>query len=150
MRRFCFRATLFLIAEDYAPGRALVARRAFPVLDYAHVIEMLAAGHQIGSHSVSHPRLTDLSLERARDEIERSRSMLEQMFERQVRSFCYPYGAFDCELESIVAADYHCAVTTRFGRRHRIGDRFALRRIPVGAAQSLAQFTYRLILAREE
>ena len=110
----------------------------------------MAAGIQIGSHSISHPRLTDLPAEQAYEEIERSKTILEHVFGQRLSAFCYPYGAHSRDLVlAVSAAGYRCAMSTRFGRRHRRDERFALKRIPVGAAQGLAQFVYRLLWARE-
>ena len=112
------------------------------------LVKMMAAGFRIGSHSVSHPPLTDLSGAQVREEIVRSKEMLENAFECRVTAFCYPYGVYSPELETRVAeAGYSCAVTTRVGRRHRAEERFRLKRIPISSAQGLLQFVYRLLWA---
>jgi len=115
------------------------------------VAEMVGAGFHVGSHSVSHPRLTELSDSAVRTEITDSRKILEDAFRCEVKAFCYPYGIYDDGLETRVQeAGYECACTTRFGRRHSASETFELRRIPVGADQGLAQFMYRLLWAENE
>ena len=47
---------------------------------------------EIGSHSVTHRPLSQLSREEARHEIQESRRILEDLLGREVRHFCYPYG----------------------------------------------------------
>lgn len=140
--------TMFLIAEDFEHSGATVAARAFPVMTRAEVGILLSAGFQLGSHSLTHPRLPDLSLAGAKGEISESKTILEQVFGRPVTAFCYPYGALCHRLEEQVAeAGYESAVGTAFGNRHRIVDRFALKRISVPGTHSLALFLYRLLWA---
>jgi peptidoglycan/xylan/chitin deacetylase (PgdA/CDA1 family) len=47
---------------------------------------------EIGSHSVTHRPLSQLSFTEARHEIVESRRVLEHLLGREVRHFCYPYG----------------------------------------------------------
>lgn len=151
LRRYRYTATCFLIAEDFDATRSAVAERAFPTLTHAQVQTMLASGMGIGAHSYSHPRLTDLPPEQASDEIARSKAVLEQAFGQSISAFCYPYGAHNAEIaQSVAQAGYRCALGTTFGRQHRPSDTYALRRIPVGAEQSLAAFAYRLRWASDQ
>lgn len=45
------------------------------------------------SHTLSHPALSELEPERAREEIERSRILLGDLIGREVRELAFPYGA---------------------------------------------------------
>lgn len=151
LRRFQFTATMFLIAEDFMGASRERHQRAFAIIDQGQVAEMLAAGHQIGSHSISHQRLTDLKSFEVEDQIIRSKAIFEDRFGRSITTFSYPYGAYTSAMAKIVErSGYSCAVTTRFGHRHALSERFTLRRIAVGSAQRLPQFVYRLRLVREE
>jgi len=51
-----------------------------------------------GSHTVTHPRLTRLSVEEARREIEGSRRNLEKLVNQPVSLFSFPYGLFSPDL----------------------------------------------------
>ena len=62
------------------------------LMDAAQVRDWLAAGHAVGSHSLSHARLTRLTLRDAREEIFASKKKLEDAFAVPVEHFCYPYG----------------------------------------------------------
>jgi peptidoglycan/xylan/chitin deacetylase (PgdA/CDA1 family) len=74
------------------------------------------AGHEIGSHSRTHPLLPELSDERVREEIELSRRELSSALGAEVLSFCYPNGSYDARaLKAVEAAGYECAVTTNWG-----------------------------------
>jgi peptidoglycan/xylan/chitin deacetylase (PgdA/CDA1 family) len=87
-----------------------------PLMDDARVHDWLAAGQQIGSHTQTHPRLTQLSMQRAREEIVASRKSLEDRFGKAIEHFCYPYGDWNESVRDLVqAAGYKTACTTDHG-----------------------------------
>jgi peptidoglycan/xylan/chitin deacetylase (PgdA/CDA1 family) len=86
------------------------------LMDAAQVREWLAAGHEIGSHTQTHPFLTRLGRAKAKEEIKASKSKLEDLFGRPIHHFCYPYGDYNQETVDLVAeAGYQTACTTRTG-----------------------------------
>ncbi|MBM2813870.1 MAG: polysaccharide deacetylase [Ignavibacteria bacterium] len=72
---------------------------------------------EIGSHSVSHKNLSKLSEIDARYEITESKTYLEQLCNKPINHFAYPYGsrrhAGSREFEYANQAGYQTAVTTR-------------------------------------
>jgi hypothetical protein len=77
-------------------------------------IRALAKRHEVAAHSLSHPDLTMLSRVAKRHEIEGSKKWLEDLTGAAVRMFCYPFGRFDAETKSVVAASgFAGARTTR-------------------------------------
>ncbi len=87
-----------------------------PLMDDAQIRECLAAGQDIGSHTLTHPHLTQISRERARAEIFDSKKLLEDRFGREIRHFCYPYGDYDEATRDLVGeAGYASACTVEFG-----------------------------------
>ena len=62
-----------------------------PNLTWDDVREMAALGHDIGSHTVTHPNLGVAPYEEARREIFESKAVLEHAG-RRVRWFAYPFG----------------------------------------------------------
>jgi peptidoglycan/xylan/chitin deacetylase (PgdA/CDA1 family) len=114
-----FRAVEFLVADrlggsnDWETARGEVPA---PLMDAAEVRDWLAAGQEIGSHTLTHPQLTRLPVAQAREEISASKKKLEDVFGVSVRHFCYPHG--DCNeavAEMVREAGYVSACTTRFG-----------------------------------
>jgi peptidoglycan/xylan/chitin deacetylase (PgdA/CDA1 family) len=68
-------------------------------------------GIEFGAHTVSHPRLTKIPLEKAREEIEESKREIEEKLGKQVKCFSYPYGDYNAEIIEIVKeAGFTCAV----------------------------------------
>lgn len=57
-------------------------------------VRELAHAFEIGAHTMTHPRLTEVSSEVARQEIVDSKKFLEDVLGSPVSSFCYPGGAF--------------------------------------------------------
>lgn len=80
----------------------------------SQVCELASLGFEIGSHTLTHPRLTELDDEQLKRELADSRRRLEDLIGREVVSFSYPYGNYDERvLAAAEAAGYTRAVTTR-------------------------------------
>jgi len=120
--------------EHWVSGLEEAAGGAWrPVWDgmmcFSDLRELRARGHEIGSHSFSHPLLpqcTDAEIER---EVVESKRRLEAEVGGAVTSFCYPNGDWDGRARDAVRqAGYSNAVTTQHGWNARGGDVFTLRR----------------------
>lgn len=128
-------------AEGEAPER---------LMDEAQVREWLAAGHWIGSHTRTHPWLTRLSPEAAREEIVSSKRALEDRFDVAVEHFCYPYGDWNERVRDLVAeAGYATACTTDAGINRAGDDPHSLRRFTARyPTRSLKAIWRRLVSSR--
>ena len=85
------------------------------------------AGMEIGAHTVTHPILARISLERAREEMAGSRADLERITGARVRLFAYPNGSpgRDYRREHAALAKelgFEAAVTTARGAARPGGD----------------------------
>lgn len=137
-----FRATVFLVAgllgrtSEWETGTGEVLQ---PLMDVTQVREWLAAGHEIGSHTLTHPWLTRLPAPQAREEIRASKHKLEDTFGLPIRHFCYPYGDWNVAIRDLaIEAGYATACTVDFGvndaRTHpcelcRLTARYASRKL---------------------
>jgi peptidoglycan/xylan/chitin deacetylase (PgdA/CDA1 family) len=102
------------------------------LMDAVAVRDWLSAGHAIGSHSLTHARLTRLTLRDAREEIFGSKKKLEDDFGVPVEHFCYPYGDWnEAVRELVMEAGYRTACTTEFGVNTPSTPPLTLRRITV-------------------
>ena len=107
------------------------------LMDDAQIRDWLAAGHEIGSHTLTHPHLASLPRDRARAEIFDSKASLEDRFGIAVRHFCYPYGDYDDATRDLVsAAGYESAATVRFGANRPGVPPLELRRVMACNASS--------------
>jgi len=55
-----------------------------------------------GSHSWSHRNLVELSVEEAEKEISGSRVLLQERLKKKIEFFCYPFGAYNHQVISLV------------------------------------------------
>lgn len=101
-----------------------------PLMDRGQIREWLSAGQAIGSHTVSHARLTEIPVDRAREEIEASKKALEDMFGVAIEHFCYPYGDWNPAVRDLVReAGYRSACTVSGGLSQPDDDPWSLPRI---------------------
>ena len=133
LRENGFSAIQFLVADLLGKTNeweASAGERTEPLMDVAQVREWLAAGHDIGSHTRSHPFLTRLPVSAAREEIGASKKKLEDCFGRAIEHFCYPYGDWNPAVRDLViAAGYRTACTTHTGVNSATDSPFELKRI---------------------
>lgn len=96
--------------------------------------DLLARGHEIGSHSHSHPLLPQCTDEELVVEIGDSKRKLEAALGAPVTTFCYPNGSTDQRaVKQVRQAGYRAAVTTRWGSNPIGHDLFQLQRFDMHA-----------------
>ena len=98
-------------------------------LDWREVKEMQAQGMEFGSHTLTHPMLSQVPHDVARREIGESRRMLEDRLGTGIPFFCYPRGDFNGAVKRMVRDEgYRAACSTLPGLNDRRTDLFGLRR----------------------
>jgi peptidoglycan/xylan/chitin deacetylase (PgdA/CDA1 family) len=85
------------------------------ILSWEEIKIMSRNGIDFGAHTVNHPILTRLPLEKAEKEILDSKRQIEKELGKEVTTFCYPNGGpddFNKEIEEILKNNgFKCAVT---------------------------------------
>ena len=100
------------------------------IMDLAQKRDFVAAGWEIGAHTMSHPRLTVLPLPEAAQEIQRSKAELETTLQTEIVSFAYPYGDVNEAMKNAVReAGFALGVSTDTGGMHIEDDRMQVFRI---------------------
>lgn len=113
--------------------------------------EWARQGMEVGSHTLSHPRLPDLSESDARNQIQGSRTELEQILGQPVTAFCYPYGAESAGLRILAReAGYTNATTTQTGLARPDDDPFGLPRVTVARSTHLLRFLQKCLTRLED
>ncbi len=80
------------------------------------ILEIDKSGIEIGDHTLSHSDLSKISAEKEKNEVERSKVILEEILNKKLASFCYPSGKYNSEVMKIVeSAEFKYAVTTKPG-----------------------------------
>ncbi|NDJ75621.1 MAG: polysaccharide deacetylase family protein [Chloroflexi bacterium] len=80
----------FYIARDYLPDR----------LSDSEIV-VLAQEHEVAAHTLTHPILTEIALDDARQEIMGSKAWLEDLTGRPVTGFAFPAGIFNQDLRNL-------------------------------------------------
>ncbi|MGR1223641.1 polysaccharide deacetylase family protein [Aeromonas veronii] len=94
---------------------------------------LAASGHvEIGGHTLTHPRLSQLTAEQQVHEIQENKRQLEALLGHPLLSFAYPYGDInDSAKEQAIAAGYRFAVATNSGPKAMHQDPYQIRRIAI-------------------
>ncbi len=134
MQATLFVTTDFMAESDYA-GRDWLQWDP-------EISTLYAGGFPVESHSVTHPRLTEIPLDQAEQEILASRLDIESRLGGQVEFFCYPggYGAYEPEIRALVQeAGYRGAVAAWPGgiANTITSDIWALPRVAISETHSL-------------
>jgi peptidoglycan/xylan/chitin deacetylase (PgdA/CDA1 family)/glycosyltransferase involved in cell wall biosynthesis len=116
-------AVLYLVRDRIGAAGYLSADQIKP---------LAAEGLEIGSHSLSHPRLTTLPEERQREEIAASRLALSEVAGIPPETFAYPYGDLDATSERLAQqAGYAAALGVTEGYAYLHSPPFNLPRFVV-------------------
>jgi peptidoglycan/xylan/chitin deacetylase (PgdA/CDA1 family)/glycosyltransferase involved in cell wall biosynthesis len=133
LREFGCRAVFFVVTDKKR-------RRNFwdsgepeaKLLSSTQLRELNRSGMEIGSHTVTHPRLPQTAEKIVRRELRESKDSLEQILESEVISFAYPYGALQPAIKSLVEeAGYKFAVAADSGPVAFYEDFLEIRRTQV-------------------
>jgi len=106
-----------------------------PLMNWNQVRELHAAGFGIGSHTVSHARLSVTRGAALEHELQASRSRLESELGAPVLDFAYPFGqAADCDgtaRAAVARAGYRCCLSCHGGLVAAGDSPYTLQRISV-------------------
>ncbi len=95
LKEFGYKAVVYVVVnslekENFWHDPASETR--IPMLSWKEAAEMQAYGIEIGSHTMNHPRLANLPVEKAREELEMSKKTIGERLGLDPVSFAYPYG----------------------------------------------------------
>lgn len=148
LREYGFTATCFVVAGHIADHNAWDADQLNvrkPLMSGDDIALWRAEGNEIGSHTLTHPRLTVIDDEVLARELAGSKALLERLTGAPVRHLCYPYGDESLHVrEATAAAGYECAVSTRRGLARAGDDVFALPRISINGDKGLLRFALKV------
>ncbi len=132
MQELRCRSINYLVADRIgktSDWEAVEGGEACPLMDEAQIRVWLAAGHWIGAHTCTHPRLSRIPRAQAKEEIRASKKKLEDRFGQSIEHFAYPFGDYDEEVAEMVReAGFRTACTMDRGVNDRGMDPFRLKR----------------------
>jgi peptidoglycan/xylan/chitin deacetylase (PgdA/CDA1 family) len=144
LAEYGFRATVF-VPTAYVGHRASWLRDCEedqrPILSWRALRDIVSAGVEVASHSHTHPQLDRTALPVVKDELLRSRRLLEDSLGVPIDGFAYPFGYWNRNVRSSVSAagySYACAVGEL--AVCAAADPLALSRLTVAGGVDLAGF----------
>lgn len=155
--------------DDGYPSHAKVAR---PVLEQHHwpgvlfleysnvgnpesgltstmVKQLIAAGWEIDSHTITHPDLTTISASQLEDETAGARKAIQRKFGVPVEFFCYPAGKYDDTVIAAVKDAGYKGATTELPGAATPDKPFELARIRVDGTDGVEGFASKMRSAEQ-
>lgn len=143
LRRNGLTATVFVTTGYVGSTSAWLSRLGEgdrPLMSWAQVVEIAAAGIECGAHGHNHVQLDAVSPSLAHQEIERSRRALADTI-GPVGSFAYPHGYHSRRVRREVrAAGFTSACAVGDGLASGSDDRYAITRVIVRGGTSIETF----------
>lgn len=86
LRKYNIKATFYISPQDreFAKEDLLTPAQT----------KAIAKDFEIGAHTITHPRLTEVTDDRARQEMADSKAYLEKLLKKPITTFCYPGGNY--------------------------------------------------------
>jgi peptidoglycan/xylan/chitin deacetylase (PgdA/CDA1 family) len=149
LRRCGFTATMYLPTAFVRQRRTTL--RGKECLTWNEVRELRAHGVRFGSHTVTHPKLHEMTSPEIERELTFSKKSLEHELGEEIASFAYPY-AFPQEDRSFKRTisrllrrwGYRSCVTTVVGRSQTVNDPLFLKRLPINSCDDRELFEAKL------
>jgi len=133
LREFGFSATVFVVTGRCGKDNRWEGQPAripsMDLLSWEQVLELSENRIDFGSHSISHPDLSRMSVDAAEKEIADSLKMIQDRTGKKSGLFCYPYGRYNASVRSIIARHYQAACSTELDVVSSESDVYSLPRI---------------------
>lgn len=138
LTQYQFSATIFLtVGEEHSGGPSvrLPPLSGRLMLSWREIREMQAHGIDLGAHTLTHPSLPRLPVDRAEIEISKPKTIIQDQLGAPVHSFAYPFGHYDSQSLEIARCHFDCACSANLG--------FITRRSPIYAVERLDAYYLR-------
>lgn len=139
-RRIAIEEKIRARTADFLPTG--LQREKFDLMSWEEIESLDPNLITIGSHSTTHPILSNIEPDEITFEIEESRALLEKRLKRPIEFFCYPNGNYNHAVLEAVKKTYTGAVTTEFRAAEQKEDPHRLPRI--SAAEEVPLLAWRL------
>ena len=152
--KYKFSATCYIVSGNLGLTNTWdkdkgIAQKA--LMNEDEINQWLSFGMDIGGHTLTHPDLTNISLESAKKEINDCRVDLEKNFGTSVNDFCYPFGKFNEVISHLVKDSGYLSATTMLrGKVSSSTDRYLLPRIPINYRTMPHLFLAKILTSYED
>jgi peptidoglycan/xylan/chitin deacetylase (PgdA/CDA1 family) len=142
LKKYNVPATIFLITGEIGTKDVMHAGSKWDMLSEADISEMHDSGLiEFMPHTVSHSKLSEVSIDEAEKEIRDSRNVIEGILGYKADIFAYPYGNFnDVHTKILKDLSWSGAVTVKEGLVTLDSDIYLLPRNSIDKTTSRIQF----------
>lgn len=148
LEEFGFPSTVFAVVGKLGGTADWVRnpQNAIPLMSLQELRSLPQSLVEIGSHSMTHRKLPELSTEQALSDLQNSKLMLDDLLDREIHSFAYPHGCYNSQTMQLVEkVGYHTAYTTDGHRRiNGQTDRFCIPRQYVTYSDTIQSFAVKV------
>ncbi len=142
-----FSATIFMVSGfigSFTEWEGSRENKA-PLMSRENILTLSADGFDFGAHTRTHKKLVSIGREEARYEVERGKGDLEDLLQKPIHSFAYPYGDFNDQIIAIVKdSGFRTARTVHTGNTHRKKDLLRLTCVKINGSTPAWKFKYYL------
>lgn len=135
LQRYHIPAVIYLATGLLGKTNQWMSAPAFSIrnmLSWPQIQDMVGQGIHFGSHTVTHPKLTELDDDSVSYELAQSKQIIEDQLGIACRHFAYPYGLMTEKTHELVRqAGFKTACSTRSGFNNAERDPLMLHRIEV-------------------
>lgn len=148
IKRYGFKATVFIVSSllgEYNRWDIHKTGIRQDLLNEAEIKEMHSYGINFGAHGFTHTDLTKISHLELKNEIKKSKQVLEELLQQKIKFFAYPYGFFnDTVIQCLKKEGFICACTTTRGFVCKDDDPYKLKRIEIKHNTNIISFLAKL------
>jgi peptidoglycan/xylan/chitin deacetylase (PgdA/CDA1 family) len=146
LRKYKIKSNIFLISGLMGGQYTNSSNVTLKIFDWGKAFEMAGTGLvKFGCHTMSHPDLTKIGLEKAEEEIKKSKTDLEAHLNSVCKIFAYPKGHRNADVLRIIASSgFEMAVVVEEGLVNKNDKLLELKRNSVDSATSRSQFIGKL------
>ena len=146
LRNHGFKMTIFISPCLLGKVKTKRSWQKWEYLSKSDVKELASNGYSIGSHSLEHKNLKELKPDEAVREITESKKLLEEIINKEVCGFSFPYGLYNNRLLDVTKkAGYQFACSTVSGINSALdGNLFSIKRTEISGNDDLDTFKAKL------
>lgn len=130
LKEFGFKATIFMISGYIADNSEFLSANELKEMD--------KNGIDIECHTVSHKHLNQLSYDEQKEELQVSKTKLEEILGKKIKYVAYPYGDYNQNtLDLVHQLGYKMGITTEQWKSNKSNGIYKLKRIYISDNYSL-------------
>jgi peptidoglycan/xylan/chitin deacetylase (PgdA/CDA1 family) len=145
-KKYDMPATIF-VTTGYVEKKMLLGNKYLEILSWNEIKAMSKNKIEIGAHTITHPKLTQIDEAESRQEIIGSKMEIEKQIGKEARFFAFPSDAYNQHLINLVKQLGFKAAVGGVGVIQKSASSFVLNRVGVDSSINFIMFKARLTKA---